>query len=422
MSPEMISPQQLELFLKAESQASSTDSQEEAYSSPILRLIASAERGPLSRSIVERSFKAGEVIFREGDHGESLYLIWSGQVVILRGDLETPILLAFRKPGEIFGEMALLENQPRSATVIAIDNTRLVEINRAGFEQLLSEAPHISRSLMGILSVRLRRMNEERSTGELSEKRLSRQVKALQSEKQRLEELQNLRQETSELIIHDLRNPLGAVAVSLKMLTLMLPDEVLQANQEILNIAQSSCDRMQRLVDSLLEVSRIEEDEIPFSIGPVDLKPLIVDITARVAILARPGTQVEVIVPADLPPVLADADKIERVIINLLDNAFKYSPDGGRIEVKAAAEGGYVQVAVSDSGPGIPEGDRGRIFERFAQIPAQHGRRRGFGLGLTYCRLAIERHGGSIWVEAGEGGAGSRFVFTLPVANPEGFR
>lgn len=419
MPPEKITPQQLEQLQKAEARAHTSDPHEGVYSSPILRLITSSARGPLSRSVVEESFNAGEVIFYEGDQGESMYLVWSGQVVILRGDPDAPVVLAFRKPGEIFGEMALLENQPRSATVIALDNTRLLKINRTGFEQLLQESPHISRSIMGILSARLRRMNEERSSGELSEKRLSRQVKDLQSEKQRLEELQNLRQETTELIIHDLRNPLGAVAVSLKMLSLMLPEDVLQANQEMLNIAQASCDRMQRLVDSLLEVSRMEEGVIPFSMSSVDLKSLISDIVSRVAILARPGTEVMLDLPAEVPPVLVDADKIERVIMNLLDNAFKYSPENSRVEIQVVPKGNFVEVTICDEGPGISAEDRERIFERFAQIPAKDGRRRGFGLGLTYCRLAIERHGGRIWVEARNSGQGSRFVFTLPAAKPE---
>lgn len=414
MSPEILSTAQLNELLKAEAGGGEPD--ETGYSAPILRMVAEAERGRLSRSFVERYCAPGEIVFREGDTGDGMFLIWSGRAAIVKGGLDNPVVLAFRWPGEIFGEMALLDNQPRSATVVALDHLRLLEINRQRFDQLLREAPNISRSIMEILSARLRRMSNERGVGELSEKRLSRQVHDLESEKKRLEELQRLRQETSELIIHDLRNPLGAVSVALKMIDLVLPDEARRQNREILDIAQASCMRMQRLVDSLLEVSRMEEGDTAFVMGTVDLHELIAGLVQRTAILALPEISLSMAVEPDLPPVQADLDKIERVLTNLLDNAMKYSPDGGQVVVEAVEKDGCVQVAVSDSGPGIPADERERIFERFTQIPARRGERRGFGLGLTYCRLAVERHGGRIWVEPGKDGQGSRFVFTLPLA------
>lgn len=417
MSPETITSTQLEYLLNAE--ANYKDPQETTYTSPFLRLIVSAERGSLTQSFTERYFAPGEIVFREGDAGDSMYLIWSGRAAIVKGDLDSPTILAFRKPGEIFGEMALLEHQPRSATVIALDHLRMLEINRYRFDQLLRESPGVSRSIMEVLSARLRRVTEDRSSGERSQQRLSRQVLDLQSEKRRLEELQSLRQETTELILHDLRNPLSAVAVSLKMLTLMLPEEALRANEEIIKIAQTSCDRMQRLVDSLLDVSRMEEGEMPFVMAPLDLKRLIEDVVCRMAILAPPGAKIYTNVAPSLPNLVADQDKIERVLINLLDNALKYLPETGQIAVEARMQGDFVQISVSDNGPGIPEEDRQRIFERFAQVSGQRERRRGFGLGLTYCRLAVERHGGRIWVEPGDEGRGSRFVFTLPLKPAE---
>lgn len=123
------------------------------------------------------------------------------------------------------------------------------------------------------------------------------------------------------------------------------------------------------------------------------------------------------VIEPGLPPVLADRDKIDRVIMNLLDNALKYTPEGGQISVSVTQEReGFVKVSVSDDGPGIPPDERERIFERFAQVANGQSRQRGFGLGLTYCRLAVEGHGGTIWVEPGDGGRGSCFTFTLQVA------
>ena len=329
---ELVSKEVLNQLLAA--QADHPDTPEVPYTSSFIQLLVSADRGQLSQSFTEHRFATGEVIFHEGVEGDSMFLVWSGRVAIVKGDLESPVILAYRIAGEIFGEMALLENQPRSASIIALEETRLLELSRSRFEQLLSEQPAVSRSIMEVLSARLRHMTTVRSTGELSEKRLSKQVSVLESEKQRLEELQRLRQETTELIIHDLRNPLSAIAISLKMLTLVLPEAVLQANHELLEIAQTSAQRMQRLVDSLLEVSRIETGEARFDMRSFNLGPLLHDVVQRNAILARKGVKIDTEIPFDLP-VVADREKIERVVVNLLDNALKYTPENGHIWVQA---------------------------------------------------------------------------------------
>ncbi len=414
MEANRIAPQQLEHFLALRPRFSGEA--QTPYNSPFLRLLVAADRGQLSQSFTEMQYDAGEIVVHEGEEGDTMFLIRSGLVVVVKGNLETPTVLDYRGVGELVGEMAILESQPRSATVVALEKTRLMVINRQRFEQLLSETPGVGRGIMEMLSARLRKASQDISTGELSEKRLSRQVSALQNEKERLEELQQLRQETTELIIHDLRNPLSAIAVALKILSISLPEEVLQTNQDILDVAQASTERMQRLVDSLLEVSRMQAGEVPFAMSTVDLRPLIEDLERRVAILARPGVVLTSKIQAGLPCVTADRDKIERVLMNLLDNALKYAPERGHVVVAAMYQDHWVQVSVSDDGPGIPPDQRQRVFQRFAQLDERRTTRRGFGLGLTYCHLAVERHGGRIWVEDGESGVGSRFVFTLPVA------
>jgi signal transduction histidine kinase len=128
-----------------------------------------------------------------------------------------------------------------------------------------------------------------------------------------------------------------------------------------------------------------------------------------------------------VPDVNVDRDMIERVIWNLMDNALKFSPSGSKVTLRAVAldaktdgETGdeaqqFVQIEVIDSGPGIPDDYKGRIFERYKQVSGQKGRGRGTGLGLAFCRLAVDAHDGRIWVEDNEGG-GSVFRFTLPVA------
>jgi signal transduction histidine kinase len=114
-----------------------------------------------------------------------------------------------------------------------------------------------------------------------------------------------------------------------------------------------------------------------------------------------------------LPEVEADMDMIHRVLINLLENAIKYTPADGRITISARKEEEHVLIEVSDSGPGIATSDQQRIFEKYARI-RRGSRSKGIGLGLAFCRLAVEAHGGKIWVES-EPGQGSSFLFTLPL-------
>ena len=414
MSPRLITPDQLDYLLAAK--VNYTEAPDTTYSSPFLRLLISADRGHLTQSFTERICKAGEVVFQEGEEGDTMYMVRSGQVAIFKGSYNAPVILAYKGAGEIIGEMAIIERQPRSASVVALEELSLLGLDRLNLEKLLKETPSVGLGIMEMLSARLRQSSEALTTGELSEQRLSRQVSVLQDEKQRLEELQRLRQETTELIIHDLRNPLSNIVVTFKLLSLMLPEEVLQANREIIEVAQTSAERMQRLVETLLEVSRLDAGEAEFVINPVDLGAMIRDVVHGVSVIDRKGIDLGVEIPADLPRAQADRDKIERVLTNLMDNALKFTPENGRIVWKAEKQGEMMRVSITDSGPGVPPEDRERIFGRFSQAAGEKPRRRGFGLGLAYCRLTMEHHGGRIWVEDGEGGKGSRFVFTLPLS------
>jgi len=384
----------------------------------LLGLLASIDREMLGTMMAEQEYAPGEVIFREGAAGDAMYLIRSGRVAVLKGSFQSPTILGQRGPGEAVGEMALLEDKPRSASVVALEHLRMLRIDRSSFQQFLNSNPAIGLSLMASLSARLRAADKVLTDDARVGKQLTRRVSELQSEKERLLELQRVRQETSDLILHDLRNPLGTVYAAIHMLEMVLPKEVLEANRDLLNLADSSLSRIQRLVDSLLDVARMEASQAELQLTEASLSYLI-DEAARQASLSlkRCGISLVSSVPDDLPPVLIDVEKVERVLANLLDNAIKYTPAGGRVSVTAAAQDSQVLVSISDVGPGIPPEDRERIFERFAQVRGNEPRRRGFGLGLTFCRLAVEAHGGRIWVEPGEGGTGSRFSFTLPTAS-----
>jgi two-component system sensor histidine kinase KdpD len=162
-----------------------------------------------------------------------------------------------------------------------------------------------------------------------------------------------------------------------------------------------------RLDWGLGEALDLEVIVLPALIGTV-----VADNRPRAEVL---GISLEIETPGDLPPVTADPDRLERVLANLVENALRYSPEEGRVTVSAWREGDNMMVGVSDAGPGIPPDQRERIFDRFTQVRDDTRARRGFGLGLAYCRAAVEAHGGRIWVEDGEGGVGSHFVFSLPL-------
>jgi signal transduction histidine kinase len=196
---------------------------------------------------------------------------------------------------------------------------------------------------------------------------------------------------------------------------MILPEDVLASCAKIIDPALGSCTDVLKLVDSLLEVARMESDELILDLQPISLLPLITDIVDRLRLLAKQNNiTLELDAPAELPSIQGDGNKLERVLDNMLDNALKYTPEGGLITVTVCLVSGQVEVRVTDSGPGIPLEYQRRIFERFTRVPGSEGRRRGLGWGLAFCRSVIEAHGGRIWLES-KVGQGSTFVLTIPV-------
>jgi signal transduction histidine kinase len=232
-------------------------------------------------------------------------------------------------------------------------------------------------------------------------------------------ELANAREDLSRMIVHDLRSPLTAVSTSMKLLNEVAPAET-SVGKLILrttDVSQRALRKILGLVDSLLDIAKIESGTITLDIESIALRPLAENVKIELSPLAEElNIQVDVIIPAELKLAI-DHEKIERVLLNLMDNALKFTPTDGLIQVRTtpAREPDRVRVEVVDTGPGIPDDAKGRIFDRFEQVENSKGHRRGTGLGLTFCRLTVEAHGGQIWIEDNPAG-GSIFVFTLPTA------
>jgi signal transduction histidine kinase len=232
----------------------------------------------------------------------------------------------------------------------------------------------------------------------------------LQASYDRLRRLERLREDLVQMVVHDMRSPLSAL---MGLLELVQTDSTLGAQAaEDLQYAIQSAAGVNGLANDLLDISRLEEDKLPLDRQPCDLAQIGRDVLVRLGPLDRTR-----LLDLDAPgPVAVRCDRglVHRVVENLVGNAVKHTPRGGRIIVSATARPGRVRVAVRDEGPGVPPEARTQIFEKFGTVAARREHQyHSTGLGLTFCKLAVEAHGGTIGVDAGDP-TGSVFWFELP--------
>jgi signal transduction histidine kinase len=225
------------------------------------------------------------------------------------------------------------------------------------------------------------------------------------------------REDLSRMIVHDVRSPLTAITTSIRLIA-----EIESEDPSVRMILQRTTDASQRalrkvlnLVDSLLDIAKMDGGQMSLDRTPSSLRPIAESVQTELSPIAMElEITTEILIDPDLPNIPLDVSKMERVLLNLMDNALKFTPADGLIQIRAQQAGEVVRVEVCDNGPGIPDDYKSRIFDRFQQVDGSTGRRRGTGLGLTFCKLTVEAHGGHIWIEDNPGG-GSIFVFTLPL-------
>ena len=231
-------------------------------------------------------------------------------------------------------------------------------------------------------------------------------------------ELDGLREDLTAMIYHDLRSPLANIVSSLDVLYSMTPADDKETILTVLKIAENSTDRIQRLVSSLLDVNRLESGQPVADQKAIDPISMIANVVLDVEPVAKGRRQaINVDLPKELPSIWVDEDMARRVLINLMENASKFTPPNGKIEAGARQEGDWVHMWVKDNGPGIPTPDQDRIFDKFTRLRGKN-KPGGLGIGLAFCRLAVLGHGGRIWVES-EQGKGTAFHFTFPVATEQ---
>lgn len=232
-------------------------------------------------------------------------------------------------------------------------------------------------------------------------------------------ELAIARESLSQMIVHDLRSPLTAVTTSLRLLQQLVPQDADFAPlvEKTTFTSRRAIRKVLTRVDSLLDVSKMESGEMNLQREATSIHQIVESVKNELKPLAD---ELEVTMTTDihdnLPLLDIDADKVERLVLNLVDNALKYSPANALVEIRVMMNTPeFSHLEVVDNGPGIPDDYKRRLFDRFAQIEGRQIVRRGVGLGLTFCKLVTEAHGGEIWVTDNPDG-GSIFNVTLPIS------
>ncbi len=227
-----------------------------------------------------------------------------------------------------------------------------------------------------------------------------------------LKQLEEMRDSLVHMVVHDMRSPLSVIKMALHIITSragkLLDDESIQD----LQAAAECSDTLMSMVNNLLDVSRLEAGTVSVDADLISVNELISRVTDQMGPLLQ-NHVLEINVSPELPLCPGDASMIERVITNLLGNAIKFTREGQTVAIDAITDGESVTVAVTDEGPGIAEEYHDRIFEKFGQVAENRVRQPSTGLGLSFCKLAVEAHGGHIEVVS-EPGRGSCFRFSLP--------
>ncbi len=248
-----------------------------------------------------------------------------------------------------------------------------------------------------------------KEAAEQAEKTKTEILNELQRNYNRLRELEEMRDKLTHMIVHDLRSPATSIRRCLELLKADSATVLDAERLSYLDEAARLTGHLSDMINSLLDISRLENGQMPINRAPCDLARLCDE---AVSALLSAFEEKRITIGGRPDPIIAscDRDLVLRVLLNLLGNSIKFTPSGGRIDIEVTRQGALARVQIRDTGRGIPPEYLGKVFERFFQVEA---RKYSSGLGLAFCKLAIEAHGGRIGVES-EQGKGSTFWFTLP--------
>jgi len=358
------------------------------------------------------SYPAGTVLCQEDRVENTFYTILEGEVEVSKSiNKSESRLLQTLSAGDFFGEMGIIHNAPRAATVTAKTNVVVLELDRESFDSVLKRSSSIALAMVHEISNRLRE-NDEMAIEDL---RL--RAGELARAYQKLAEQEVARREFLTNVAHELRTPLMAASGYLQILQ---QGQVL--NQEQLTRALDTISRnVQQIVTLVNDILFLQEMDLVLP----DFQAVVMGELASAVLeryksqAAERGIHLSLTEDRELPPVLGDTKSLERALIALVDNAIKFSPKGGDVEVRLKKGDQHVLVTVEDHGIGISPNTRPRIFDRFYHLEKENedlfG---GIGLGLAITRQVIQQHKGTLSVDS-EHGQGSTFTMRLPIWEQE---
>lgn len=337
-----------------------------------------------------RRFNDGEVIFSAGDAGDGFYLLETGRVKIsaVVGNGQT-LTLAMIGPGDFFGEMAVLDDAPRSATAMAEGVTEAYFLSRGDLLNLLERRPQFALNLIREFSLRMRALNQKYTDEIVQAERLA------------------VVGRFAGTIVHDFKNPLTIIGLAAELACSDTTAPPLR-HRAADRIARQ-VERMTNMLQELIEFTKPSGHK-PF-LQPVNfatyMTPLADEIRQEIA---ERGVKLELANPPPTVEVLVNPQRLSRLFYNLLNNAVDEMSDGGKIFIRFAVANGEIRVEVEDTGKGIAPEIAQSLFQPFAT----HGKAHGTGLGLTICKKIVEDHGGKIWAMSAPN-RGATFCFTVPI-------
>lgn len=230
----------------------------------------------------------------------------------------------------------------------------------------------------------------------------------------KLEQLEKIKDSLTHMIVHDLNNPLTAISGELQLLK-MEEREFNAEQKEGLNSAFAATEDLKRMISNLLDINKMEENKLKLNYEKFKLEGFVQEVADQLSVMAQMENKtISLDAARNMPEMSADKELVRRTIANLVNNAIKHSPSGGNVLMKTffKEEDNNFYIQVKDSGEGIPEEYLNKIFDKFVQVENEKAKM-GHGLGLTFCKMAVEAHGGKIWAES-ELDKGSTFYFTIP--------
>ena len=363
----------------------------ELDSCPLFRPLNAGELKALRQVCQQRNFAAGQEIFKEGDTGDGLYVVAEG-LVLISGLISGSIRHVFSQisPGEIFGEMAVLENKPRSASAVAQKPTTVYFVPRDAMLKLVENSPHLSLGLLREISHRLREFNRVYIREVLQTERLALVGRFARS------------------IVHDLKNPLNIISITAEMAGMD------NSTPELRRLSKTrigkQVDRISEMVNEILEYTQ-GGSQVNTVLMPTDYDAFVLQLLDEI----RPeidlkSTTIELQEKPPAVKVLLNPKRLRRVFYNLIHNATDAMPSGGKIFLRFNLSPNEVTTEIEDTGPGIAPEIADRLFDAFATFGKAHGT----GLGLSICKKIVEDHNGKISAH-NEPGRGAVFSFVLPV-------